>query len=478
MLDDDANYTHTDTHAEIVYMTEPANYSLLVTANDSIVRNVTASLTYAGDVIPLALHTNASGNWYFQANHTILYNASINEPQSVDVSWNFSLLLDTYNESVLVPFTQTIQPQTLINFTVRDERTGDLYRVNGTLNTQLEISLTNGSSIQYSFSTLNVSNVSLSIPAQYNYMKVTVIHSSGSYTRTLIPSWSEFVGGVIFYMVDLNTDTVVERILNIVDLTGEFSHGIVRARRAVSGVSRDIIEQRFDIGARAVLYLMTNEVYTLSLENNNGETVVIGNLIADTAGEQTIIVPNVEFIPSNRIENFVSWGYNYTRELEIIRLFYNDSAQQTQYFQWELFNGTNTSQLLTNFSEISNSTIWFTYSGFGNSSLLSKLYFRHALSADPIIQVLAFGMSDLPPVTLAGLLPVSDEAQTKAYISLLFLLCWAALFSYRFSGWGLMSTLAWIVILKMIDWLPISTVWLSVIGVMALLGFLFVTMRR
>lgn len=478
LLDAVSGITEELNYSPLVYQRQNEEYTLNLTLPIDVL-NVTANFTWNGTAYNLSAFYNDSLTYVFHANLTVPQLTDFLEPYNITGQWDYQVSTSTTNQYGQANFTQEVRLAYDYTFVLRDERDGGLFDLTSTTSTDLEVQCLNGSTVHYSFSDNgNVSSADVGVACDYEQMQVIVVDDTGTYTRTLIPEPLDYLNNITFYLINLDTDTAVERILNLIDLTGDFSEGTVRVRRGVNGTQRDIIEQYFDIGDRVVLYLMTNARYTITVENNEGDSVVVGDLIADVSGEQTIVLPNIQFYPGDSASQFVSWNYNCSLTSGLWRLMYDDEQSSTNYLQWEVYNGTDLSTLLQNFSTTSNSSAWFTYNNvLANASYYGRLVINQSNLPDLVISTSFCGLQEAP-ISIIGFLGVSKENEVRNYVSLIFLLIWASLFGVRFAQWGMLSTLGWVVVLRLIGWLTINNMWFGVIVALCLVSFVMMAVRR
>ncbi len=253
------------------------------------------------------------------------------------------------------------------NIVVLKESDGTKFNVNETNSTNLIIYCTTNVT-SYAFNTTtNDNTLEASLDCPWVFMKLDVAYSANTYFRTLIPDHN--VSSVTFYAIDLNTEQAVQIILRLKDLTGEFLNGTVRLERYVSTSEVDIIEQQFDIENKAVLYLIQNQLYTITIISTDGEERTTGYFLADSAGERTITVPEIPFVPTSTIGNYVTWSWS--TNASPIRLQYNDTQTLTDNLTFWVLNGSNTSQVLYNTTSLNVSTATFTYSTSENQTYVA-----------------------------------------------------------------------------------------------------------
>lgn len=385
--------------------------------------------------------------------------------------WNFTIIKDGYlnqswlhtaaalsNESTI----RNISP--IINYSIIDEATGAAFNVEGMDSVEIDIFCDN-ETLHGDFKDTNDSHLSLGVGCDYFVVKMTMELNGSSYFRTLVPEEDE--RNVQFYMVDLNTDIAVQRILNLVDLTGDYSEGTLRATRFLNGATRDIIKQPFDIEDSVTLYMMKDELYVLSLFDNSDAERALGNLIADSAGEQTVTFPQIDFYPDMLLGDEVGWSYDINDTAGFLRVVYQDDSASTTFVQFTVFNATY-GQLFQSSSNLSNVT--FTFNGIvQNTTYVSRFELIHPLGNVNETRTWHEGTGGI--VQLVGW----DEETTDNIllaVSILFLFTWMMMFSRVHAEFGGVTTFIWMVLLKWMGWFDINFIWLMIAGIVAISAFI------
>ncbi|KKL60296.1 hypothetical protein LCGC14_2206740, partial [marine sediment metagenome] len=249
----------------------------------------------------------------------------------------FDPLFSNFSRIALENSTLNVTMGSLFRFTLIREETNTAFLVNGTNETQLTV-FCSDQTIQLIFN--QSSNESQIINCQFDLMQMTVDYGDlGTYFRTLIPPFTQ--KNITWYLIDLKEgDIAIQRIIHLLDLTREFTNAKLTVKRAVGGVIRTIIDQRFDISNNVNLFLVQNGLYTLSIDNNVSN-IILGNLIPTEAGTQTITLPKIDFVPSETIlGGNVSWSYTSNFSSNIIRLSYEDKTNGTTLVRFTVRNIT------------------------------------------------------------------------------------------------------------------------------------------
>ena len=392
-----------------------------------------------------------------------------------------------YSINALENNSMTVNLSPQFQFYLRREADNSLFDIQGTNTTKLTIYCPAKNIVinfkNNSAESRNSTQENTTIDCPYTLLKMDVSYPSSSYFRSLIPPTSQ--QNVTWWLLDLNKDTGVQMIINLRDLTGEFSQGILRAKTAIGSNNENIIEEYFDISTSVVLYLLKDALYKIILINNDKtKEKQLGDLIADAAGTKTITAQDISFIPDTILDNNVSWSYTFNASANILRLQYLDSTRNTTYIRWRIYNGTNASafQLLTTFESVyvgSNFTsTTYTYNNVQfNRTYYTHLFVQHSGLSFNISQYRSFGEYENYLGSFAGFTAKATK-DIKHYGSAIFLSVWMLLFSARHMAIGLTSTLFWVVILKFIGWFLIGWIWITIIGLITFVAWIADYMRR
>ena len=378
-------------------------------------------------------------------------------------------------------FTANVTPR--FQFYLRREADNSIFDVAGTNTTRLTIFCPTKNIIinfrNNSAESRNSTQENATIDCPYSLMKMDITYSSSSYFRMLIPKTTK--QNVTWWLLDLNQDTGVQVNLELVDLTGEFTNGILRIKKAIDQNIETMIEQFFDIESSTVNYLLKDGYYTVSVESNVGNERQLGNLIADTAGTKTITLPSIPFYPDKVLYDNISWSYTFNITAGILRLQYEDKTTNTTLIRLRIYNGSNaTSPALLQTFESTNpgSSVTFTYNNpLANQTYFTDLHVENALLNFNITEQRTFGDFENYLFPFAGF-KEGDADNIKFYASAIFLVVWGLLFSAKHVGLGLTSTFIWIVILRMMGWFPIHAAWLALIGLIAFFGWVVEAMKK
>lgn len=367
------------------------------------------------------------------------------------------------------------------NFNLRKEQDNTLFDLTDVTHAMLEILCIDGTTETHDFTGDNISQLHYNISCVYESMKVNIIYpgTTGSYYRQLIPEYTDY--NITFFLIDLEQETAVERIINLIDVTDNYNNAIIKIRRSVTGTTQDIIESYFDVSNKVSLYLIKNELYALSIIDDDGNEELLGNLITSSAGEQTITVPTIKFEPTNiYLENeSIKLSYapaNFTSKEGSISFVYNASIPSTSYVSFTVFldNGT----VVYNQTSASN-TATFTYTFTDtNSTYYSRAEFKHSEFTESKVQVKVWSNvieSFSGNQWFSNIFGDSDA--TMHYASLIFLGVWGLLFGALFALAGLLTTIFWLILFTALGWFNIGAGWLAYTIILSVIGILALALK-
>ena len=376
--------------------------------------------------------------------------------------------------------TLNVSMGSVFTFNLIREETNLAFRTNLTNTTELNVFCDN-QTINIIFNTTNnENNVTQIINCRFTLMQISVDYGIlGSYFRTLIPPFSQ--KEVTWYLIDLvQGDTAIQRIITLLDLTGEFDNSILTVKRAVGGIVRTIIDQRFDIAREVNLFLVKNGLYIISIATDAQE-VILGNLIPTEAGTQTITLPKTEFVPSEvTLNGNITWDYTFNTTLNILRLQYEDNTNLTELVRFTVFNGSNPGQQLFIGETNQNSSVTITFNQvFANQTYLSTLFFEHP------------GLSNVTEKKswyetnpgIGGALNLkgwtaTEQRDGKKWIAWIFIGIWGMLWSRRHIGIGMSTLVIWLWVFKTWQWIEITNIVFGFVVLMAVIGWLVETLKN
>lgn len=366
----------------------------------------------------------------------------------------------------------------IFNFYLRREKDNTEFDIVKTNYTKLTVYCPgNNLIVTFRNDTYNSTQENLTVNCDYTLMKMDVGYSDTTYFRSLIPPTNQ--QNVTWYLLDLEQDTGVQIILELVDLTGDWTDGYLKLKTAIGANNEDIIEQEFDISNAVTTYLLKDALYTVSiLDNTRTIERQLGTLVADAAGTKTITFPNIPFYPEESyLEDSIQWTYTFNTTSQILRFQYEDSSSNTTYIRWRVYNGSNQTHLLQTFESYIVQSATYTYQpALANHTYYSQLYIENDLLNFNITQYRTFG--EAKDIAVVSGWTGEEEANIKLWIAIIILVLVGMLFSAKHAGIGLTVVFFMTWLFKAWQWLPISNLWLGFIGVVAILGFIAEGLRR
>ena len=380
-------------------------------------------------------------------------------------AFGFDELVTNFSMNALENVSLNITMGSIFIFNLIRESTGEVFDFNATNQTTLDIFCPN-QTIRIFF---NVSsNASQIITCRFDLMQMTVDYGAlGSYFRTLIPPLSQ--KNITWYLLDVKKgDIAIQRIIRLLDLTREFTNAKLSVTRAVAGVVRTIIEQRFDISNNVNLFLIQNGLYSISIDNGVSVTI-LGNLIPTEAGTQTITLPKIDFVPQETIlGDNVSWSYSLDLTTNVLRMQYLDKVEKTTFVKFTVFNETNAELFSGEATDTSEVTITFNQA-FSNRTYSTELFFIHPDLSNHTDKKVFYGMGDTPALDLPGW-SSQEQKDIKKWVAYIFLIVWVLIFSSVHSGLAIATMTIWLWMFRLWQWVEVSGIifgFLILIGVVA-----------
>lgn len=214
-----------------------------------------------------------------------------------------------------------------------------------------------------------------------NEAKLTLVdNASNTHSRSIIPQ--TFLGTLEYYMINQTKDTSIEQTWRIYDNLGLYSNGIVQVTKIIPSTGqKNITQQRIDAESNVVIFLIVGERYdTVSIfDSNFGNERNLGFLDASTATEIRFDVSNIPYAPDVRTtfrDVSISFGWNTTTR--IIQAVYNDTLNQTTSVVFNVYNASNTTQVVFTSSSTSN-VVTFTFNNVDvNQSYIAEVVAQHS----------------------------------------------------------------------------------------------------
>lgn len=171
-----------------------------------------------------------------------------------------------------------------------------------------------------------------------DYFVLKVRYGDDEYYRTLSNFTDEKLD---WYIPDITKDSVVETVLTIYDLTGEYSDGFIILEKYFGEDKEEIIVHPIGADYKVNLFMIQNYHYTLKIMDNNGNLRSYGYFYASSAGSKTIILPAINFADSSTLGDTVNFYWD--RNAASIYLYYNDTLSQTLNLSLWIINLTSDS---------------------------------------------------------------------------------------------------------------------------------------
>lgn len=220
------------------------------------------------------------------------------------------------------------------NVSIYDEKDGSAFDIAGHNETKL---ITYCENETYE-TVLTQASTLVTTECNPDFFQLIVKKDTSTYYRTL---YFFTDNAVDFYMADLNTDSVLEIILNINDLTNEYSEGYVILEKSINDSVVTIADQQINVENKATFFLLQNYHYTLKIKNNDGTIRSYGLFYATAAGEKSITLPEISIITSSILGDNVF--YHWERTDTAIKLYYNDTETGTSILNLSIYNTTDNS---------------------------------------------------------------------------------------------------------------------------------------
>ena len=391
----------------------------------------------------------------------------------------FDKVVTSFSIGTLINESLNVSMGSIFTFKLIREETNTPFNFNLTNSTDLTVFCAN-ETIRITFNTTN--NISQIINCQFELMQMTVNYGVfGSYFRTLIPSFSQ--KNITWYLIDLIAgDTAIQKIIQLVDLTGDFTNSTLTVKRAIPGETtlKTMIQQKFDISNEVNLFLVKDALYTINIENED-EDIVLGNLIPTEAGTQTITLPKIDFVPQETtLGDDVSWSYTFNITLGILRLQYVDTTNLTTLVRFTVRNGSspNLNQLFLAESN-NNATVTMTFNQvLANTTYVSELFFIHP------------GLSNFtetrPWYEFGGVIGASnlegwsdtEQINFKKWATWIFLAVWGMFWSRRYIGIGMTTLVIWLWIFRILKWVDVSNLVFGFVALLAVVGWIVEAMKK
>ncbi len=195
-----------------------------------------------------------------------------------------------------------------------------------------------------------------------NFIQLNITDSSNRSTvRSLIPITTS--GNLDFYMINQSKNNQIDQTWQIYDISGIYDNGIIQIAKVIPSIgAKTISQQRIDAEDKVFMDLILGEIYTITIfDSDRSNERIIGGVQTTTDTTTNIEVSTVTFQTDSRIparDVFVSFSQD--KDLQFIRVLYNDTLGETTSVNFTVVNASNISQIM--FTSISTSSVvTFTY---------------------------------------------------------------------------------------------------------------------
>ena len=392
----------------------------------------------------------------------------------------FDKLVTNFTIGTLSNNSLNVTMGSIFDFRLIREETNTPFNFNGTNTTELNIFCPN-ETIRINFSATN--NVSQMINCQFTLMQIVVDYGAlGSYFRTLIPPFSQ--KNITWYLIDLIAgDTAIQKVIQLVDLTGDFAEATLRVKRGIPGETtlKTIIEQQFDISNEVNLFLVKDAIYIINIENDE-EDIALGNLIPTEAGTQTITLPKIDFVPDETtLGGDISWSYTLNITQGILRVQYVDTTNLTTLVRFTVRNGSSpTLNQLFQAESNNNATVTITFNqALANNTYITELFFEHpGLSNFTELRTFyEFFAGTQSALNLEGWTS-EEQSVFKKWIAWIFLAVWGMFWSRRYIGIGMTTMIIWLWIFRTLKWVEVPAIVFGFVALLAVVGWIVEAMKK
>ncbi len=389
----------------------------------------------------------------------------------------FDKLVTNFSIGTLQNNTLNLSMGSVFTINLIRESTNTIFDFNSTNSTTVNVFCPN-ETIVLKFNTS--SNISQIINCKFTLMQAVVDYGElGSYFRTLIPSFSN--KNITWYLIDLKAgDTAIQRIIKLLDLTGEFAESILTVQRSIGGAIRTMIEQKFDISSNVNLFLVKDVLYSISIDNGVKD-IILGNLIPTEAGTQTITLPKIKFVPEETVlGDNVSWSYTFNITQAILRLQYEDKTNKTDLVRFTIFNDTGVTGLKQLFQTEStnNASVTITFNQIlGNITYVTELFVKHQVLINFSESRIFYDPGQASIIDFDGW-TTQQQTDFKKWFTWLFLGFWGLMFSRRYMGIGMTSLVVWLWLFRTWKWIDVPDLIFGFVVLLAVVGWIVDSMRR
>lgn len=200
---------------------------------------------------------------------------------------------------------------------------------------------------------LSSDNILVATNQRPERIRTTINYGSSQYYRDLLVRSD--VETKRFYLTDALENTVVQTVITLIDLTGDFSSSTFKVKNYIENSLETITELNFDAENKVITYLVDGEAYQVYVDNGDEERS-FGLFYADSSDTTKDLIVG-ELININRTQGNIS--YSLTKSGNVISFSYYDPSQETNNVSMYVYFENDTLVYFT--SSINKSTVNFNF---------------------------------------------------------------------------------------------------------------------
>jgi len=433
--------------------------SNLEAVSTQIYLNVTARNGLTNDTIS-SFNISTLYKNYTTSSGSILANLTNSTAHNITIRANGYVTQTTQVQYNMAPSNQTLEfyIYPVLNIRLFNETDGSAFNPNITTSTILRVFCDNATQQQ----TLLTSTSSFNATCAWDIMRVYVTFGNDTYYRTLKPALNSST--IDFYLINLNTDTAVQKTFLLNDLTGTYGEGSLIFDKIIGTTQVTINEDDWDIENKVIAYFILYDNYIIELTDDDITSRVLGPFIADATSSHTISVPTIPLYADNTIDDF-TWGYIQSQEHNWLYMNWQNNNGTLAEINYTIVNASNTSQVFyTNVFNTSTGSVNFT-TLYNNSIYKTMLTFTHS-SWSTHTDTKMWGGVFLQGDDFSGF---SNIAAFKMWFAIIAIIVVALIFNGLTTSAAAIWVVAGTTLFNWIGWLNMPTLWLVVMGVFALM---------
>lgn len=401
---------------------------------------------------------------YSTTNGSVIANLTNGTIHNITISGAFSSQTTQVNYSV-TPSNQSLlfYVYPTLNIRLFNETDGSAFNPNITTSTILRSFCENTTQQQ----SLTASTNNFNATCAWDIMRVYVTFGNDTYYRTLKPALNSTT--IDFYLINLNTDTAVQKTFTLNDLSGTYGNGDLIFDKIIGTNQVTINQDAWDIENKVISYFILFDNYIVEITDNDDTTRVLGPFIADTTSSHVLTVPNIPFYGDNEIDDF-QWGYLFDNQGQWLYMNYQNEEGTLTSVTYAIVNASNTSQVFYN-NTFNTSSGSVNFTSISNGTMYkSLLTFNHS-SWSVHTDIKTWGAIGLVLDTLEGF-TAEEQYWIKSLLAVAIIIIVIFVFSGLTISAGILAGTAFTTFFYWIYWLPISTPLMTIIGLIAIMGIL------